>query len=72
MNVFELNREQLIQLKQNYLVQLADEGLFAEMFGVDYDAPSWGDMANADELVPDDVIFEHYRDSRFVTDDFSE
>ena len=72
MNVFELNREQLIQLKQNYLVQLADEGLFAEMFGVDYDAPSWGDMANADELVPDDVIFEHYRDSRFVKDDFSE
>ncbi|MBO7509942.1 MAG: hypothetical protein J6T35_02055 [Bacteroidales bacterium] len=70
MNVTDLNREQLTELKQNYLCQLADEGMFAEMLNVDYDAPSWGDLANADEIVPDDVIFEHYRDSDFVEDDF--
>ncbi len=70
MDVRDLNREQLIELKQQYMIQLADEGNFAEMFGVDYDAPSWGDMANADELVPDEVIFEHFEGSDFVDDDF--
>lgn len=70
MIVTELNREQLTFLKQAYMTQLADEGNFAEMFGVDYDQPSWGDLARADELVPDDVIFEHYEDSDFVEEDF--
>lgn len=70
MDVRDLNREQLTQLKVNYMCQLADEGLFAEMFGVDYNEPSYGDIANADELVPDDVIFEHYEGSDFVEDDF--
>lgn len=71
MDVRDLNREQLIQLKQAYMVQLADEGLFAEMFCVDYDAPSWGDIARADELVPDDVVFDHYEGSNFVEEDFA-
>ena len=71
MKVTDLNREQLVELKQNYLVQLSNEGLFAEMFGVDYDGPSWGDLAAADDIVPDDVIFDHYRDSEFVEEDFS-
>lgn len=70
MNVTELNREQLTFLKQAYMTQLADEGTFAEMFGVDYDEPSWGDLANADELVPDDVIFDHYEGADFVEEDF--
>lgn len=71
MEVTELNRDQLVQLKQAYMAQLADEGLFAEMFNVDYDEPSWSDIANADELVSDEVIFEHFEGSDFVEEDFS-
>lgn len=60
----------MVFLKQAYMTQLADEGTFAEMFGVDYDGPSWGDLALADEMVPDDVIFDHYEGSDFVEEDF--
>lgn len=70
MNVTELNREQLTFLKQAYMTQLADEGAFAEVFEVDYDEPSYADLANADELVPDDVIFDHYKGTDFVEEDF--
>ena len=70
MKVTVVNREQLTFLKQAYMTQLADEGTFAEMFGVDYDEPSWGDLARADELVPDDVIFDHYKGTDFVEEDF--
>ena len=71
MDVRDLSREQLAQLKGNYLCQLADEGIFAEITGRDYDAPSYYDMAFADEIVPDDVIFEHYEGFSFVEEDFS-
>jgi len=71
MKVTELTREQLVEVKQSYLTQLADEGAFAEVLDVDYDAPSYDDMANADEIVPDSVIFEHYADTEFTTDDFN-
>lgn len=70
MNVKELNRDQIHELKQAYLIRLSDEGTFAEVLGVDYDSPSWGDMANADEIVPDDVIFEEYECTDFVEEDF--
>lgn len=71
MNVHDLTREQISQLKANYLCRLADEGTFAEILGVDYDEPSWGDLANADTIVPDDVIFEEYADTFFVDEDFA-
>lgn len=70
MNVHELSREQLTELKQNYLAQLADEGTYAEILGVDYDYPSWYDCANADEIVPDCIIFRAYEGVLFVSDDF--
>ena len=70
MLVTDLNRDQLTELKSNYLVQLADEGRFAEVGGVDYDYPDWDDMAHADEIVPDDVIFRQYEGIDFVPDDF--
>jgi len=54
------NRDEMIQLKQQYLCELADCGEFAEVVGRDYDAPSWGDLADADEIVPDDVILRRY------------
>ena len=72
MTVHELNNEQMTELKQRYLMILADEGTFAEVMGVDYDEPSWGDLANAGELVPDDVVFRQWEDTEFVDEDFSE
>ena len=70
MNVTELSREQLTELKCNYLEQLADEGSYAEVLDVDYNEPSYSDLANADEIVPDDVIFKNYEGVCFVPDDF--
>lgn len=70
MKVTELNREQLIQLKQRYLTELADEGTFAEILDVDYDEPSYSDLANADEIVPDDVVFRNWEGVNFVEEDF--
>ena len=70
MTVHELSRDQLIELKQYYLEQLADEGTFAEILDVDYNEPSYSDLANADEIVPDCVIFKNYEDVFFVNDDF--
>lgn len=71
MNVQDLNREQLTFLKQEYMTQLADEGTFAEVLGVDYDEPSYADLANADEIVPDDVVFEEWEGTNFVEEDFA-
>ena len=71
MNVRDLTRAQLVELKQNYMYELADSGDFAEIMGVDYNEPSVGDLANADEIVPDDVIFENYGGIDFVEEDFS-
>ena len=70
MDVTELTREQLIELKQDYLEQLANEGTFAEVLDVDYNEPSYWDLANADEIVPDDVIFWNYDGFWFENDDF--
>ena len=70
MKAQDLTRDQLAQLKADYLFRLADEGTFAEVLDVDYDYPSWGDIANADEIVPDDVIFDEYDATDFVEEDF--
>ena len=70
MNVRDLSREQLTELKQNYLEQLANEGTYSEVLSCDHNEPSYWDMINADEIVPDDVIFENYADICFVRDDF--
>lgn len=69
MDVRDLSRDELVSLKTAYLVQLANEGLFAEIVGVDYDAPSYDDMANADDIVPDDVIFDYYSGVDFCEED---
>lgn len=57
MNVKELNRDQLIILKQNYLCNTQDKTY-------------WSDLADADELVPDKIIFERYDGYDFVPEDF--
>lgn len=70
MTIKDLSKDQLHELKERYLMKLADEGTFAEVMGVDYDAPSYRDLANTDEIVPDDVIKREYGDICFVADDF--
>ena len=54
---------------QAYLVELDDEGMLEEIISTD--CVSWGALANADEIVPDDVMFRHYDGVLFSSDDFS-
>jgi hypothetical protein len=70
MNVKELNREQLTELKCYYYTELVNEDKFAEVIGRDYDEPSYGDLADADEIVSDDFIFEHYKEYEFNNGNF--
>lgn len=69
-DVTELTRDELIELKQNYLIQLSDCGEYAEIMGVEWDAPSWGELAAADEIISDEIVFEHYSGIGFVEEDF--
>lgn len=72
MTVYDLNRDQLIALKQAYMSELDNEGTFGEIVYGDEDvgSPSYGDYANADEIIPDSIIYEHYEDTIFSQDDF--
>ena len=65
MNVTELSREQLIELKQTYLMELEDCGEHENVIGT-----SWNELANADELIPDDIVFDKYTGIIFTDDDF--
>ena len=61
MSITDLNREQLTELKQAYLTELLDrDGL----------EPSWGELADADRLIPDAEIFEAYEGFIFSPGDF--
>ena len=53
----ELNRDQLIELKQHMLGQWGD--------------PSWGELADADSLISDEKAFAEYGDVEFVPEDFA-
>ena len=68
--VHDLCRECLVELKRDYLSQLAECGFYAEVMDVDYDEPSMADLAQADLLISDEVIFEHYDGVIFTPDDF--
>lgn len=70
MKVTELTREQIASLKVDYMCRLADQGTFAEVMNVDYDTPSYRDIMNADEIVPDDVVFREFEGVDFVEEDF--
>ena len=63
MNVKELNRDQLNELKGRYL----DEKLYEK----ENRGASYGELANADEIVSDETIFEEYECYYFSNDDFS-
>lgn len=57
MTVKELNRDQMIQLKQDYLCETRGD-------------VSYGELADADEIVSDEQMFDYYGGIDFVEDDF--
>lgn len=61
--VSDLSTDQMIELKQNYLFQHLEE--------VEGRAPSWMELAEASETVPDWIIFDTYAGYSFEDDDFS-
>ena len=61
MTVYDLNREQLTELKQSYYTQLLDER---------GESPSYGELADIDDYVSDEEIFDAYAGTDFVPDDF--
>lgn len=65
MTVRELNPEQYKELCQNYITQ------FWTDIDDETDSPSWGDLACADELVSEDIIYKYYDGIVFTEDDFS-
>jgi hypothetical protein len=62
MLVTELSREQLTELKQKYLT---------DMLMITYhESPSYDELANVDNMIPDNLIFAEYVDIDFSNDDF--
>ena len=57
MSVYELNKNQLIELKQNYLFK-RDENI------------SYDKLLDADIIVSDEEIFNEYENVKFSEDDF--
>lgn len=58
MSIRELNRDQIVSLKQKYLAE-------------DRDDLSWGELAEADSLVSDDALFDRYGGVDFCEEDFA-
>jgi hypothetical protein len=61
MTVRELDRGQLIELKQAYITEKNDE------VG---QGTSWGELADADDIISDKEIFDRYDGYTFSNDDF--
>ena len=62
MSVKELNRNQLVLLKQSYLIQGNERN---------EERTYWSDLADADEIVSDELIYDEYAGYDFSEDDFS-
>lgn len=61
MSIYELTKEQMQTLKETYLIHRYDEkGLPTYM----------SELADVDNLIPDEVIFAGYSGIDFVEDDF--
>lgn len=57
MSYNELNRDQILALKQNYLVRTQDN-------------VSYNELAEADNLVSDEELEQEYKNVNFVEEDF--
>ena len=64
MKVRELNRDQLVQLKQRYLTDWYDTLPVPS-------TPSMQELADADSLVEDELVFDYFEGTDFVPEDFS-
>ena len=62
MKVTELTRDELIELKQRYLMEQREEA--------HEDEPSYGELSAIDELVTDEEVYQEYADVDFVEEDF--
>lgn len=62
MYISELNRDQLTELKQSYLIQQNEET---------GDGTSYDELARADSIISDEMIYEAYSGINFTEDDFS-
>ena len=60
--VYDLSPDELNELKQNYLTN--------SLLETEDKTPSYGELANAAESVPDWIIFDNYAGIGFVDDDF--
>lgn len=58
MSVYELSKNQLIELKQNYLCEVQKN-------------VSYGELCDADNIISDEEIFSEYGNVEFSKDDFS-
>ena len=67
--VTELSRAQLRELKKAFMIELVNDESYAGFFGVDHNEPSWGELANADSMVSDETIYNHYAGTSFTEDD---
>lgn len=68
MMVKDLSREQLIELKQNYLSQLEDSGELEELTGKEKVDTLM--LIEADNIINDNEIFYNYEDTTFSNDYF--
>ena len=57
MSVYELNKNQLIELKQNYLCEVQKN-------------VSYGELCDADNIVSDEEVFQVYSCTDFSSEDF--
>ena len=57
MQLNDLNRDQLIQLKQRYLMIVNQ-------------TTSWEELSHADDLVSDKQLYDIWSDTEFTVDDF--
>lgn len=59
MTVYQLNRDELVELKQRYYFQLHNKDI------------SYDEQAFIDKLVTDEEIYREYKNTIFSSDDFS-
>ena len=57
MSVYELSKNQLIELKQNYLCEVQKN-------------VSYGELCDADNIISDEEIFQTYSCTDFSSEDF--
>lgn len=72
----KLSPAQKHDIKENYMVRLADEGRFIKtIYGEDAEeperGPSQGELCDADQLISDEEMKEIYGGTVFVAEDFS-